>query len=54
MKIFAIYELTPAPWGDNYRCIKGFDCREDAESVLKALEIVNIDFSFYKIIEHVE
>lgn len=49
---YAIYELTPAPWGDDYRFVKAFDTKEDAESVLKALEKVNIDFTLYKIVEH--
>lgn len=49
--MFVIYELTPAPWGDDYRIVKGFCCKEDAESVLRALERVNIDFSVYKIVE---
>lgn len=52
MKCYAIYELTPAPWGDDYRYIKAFDRKEDAEKVLAALESVNIDFSLYKIIEY--
>ena len=50
-KMYALYELTPAPWGDSYRYVKGFDRKEDAEKVLKTLEEVNIDFSLYKIIE---
>lgn len=50
MKLFVIYELTPAPWGDAYRLIKGFDRKEDADFILEALQKVNIDFSFYKII----
>ena len=49
--IYVIYELTPAPWGDDYRYVQAFDRKEDAEYVLKALEKVNIDFSLYKIIE---
>lgn len=47
---YTIYELTPAPWGDDYRVVKVFDRVEDAEAVLEALEKVNIDFSYYKII----
>ena len=50
MKYYTIYELTPAPWGDDYRYIKTFDRYGDAEKVLKVLESVNIDFSVYKII----
>lgn len=47
--IYAIYELTPAPWGDRHRYIKAFDTRKDAEYVLKALESVNTDYSVYRI-----
>jgi hypothetical protein len=47
--MFTIHELTPAPWGDNYRLVASFETREDAESVLHALEKVNILFNTYKI-----
>lgn len=50
-KCYAIYELNPAPWGDDYRMVKCFDTKKDAEHVLKALKEVNTDFSYYKIIE---
>ncbi len=49
--MYAIYEITPVLYGDDYRFVQGFDRREDAEYVLKALEKVNIDFHLYKI-EH--
>lgn len=48
---YSIHELTPAPWGDDYRLVGFFNTKEDAEIVLKALESVNIDFSVYKIID---
>lgn len=47
----AIYELTPAPWGDDYRLVAQFDTKEDAEKVLASLESVNVNFSVYKIID---
>ena len=50
--MFAIYSLTPAPWGDDYRFVEGFDTKDQAEVVLKALESVNIDFNLYKVVEH--
>ncbi len=50
-RIYMIYELTPAPWGDDYRLIQSFDRKEDAEKVLDVLKSVDIDFHIYKIIE---
>ena len=52
--MYCIYSLTPAPRGDEYRFVEGFDTRESAELVLKALEDVNIDFNVYRIIERKE
>ena len=48
---FAIYELTPAPWGDDYRFIVIRDTKEDAEKILAILYSTDISFSVYKIIE---
>lgn len=48
---YAIYSLTPAPWGDNYRLVEIFDTKRDAEDVLKSLEKVNIFYKVYKIVE---
>lgn len=50
-KYYTIYSLNPAPWGDAYRLVERFDTKEDAESVLKALENVNVLMNCYKIIE---
>ena len=49
--MYCIYSLTPAPWGDEYRFVEGFDTKESAGRVVKALEDVNIDFNVYRIIE---
>lgn len=49
---YAIYELTPAPWGDDYRFICIRDRLEDAEKILKVLNETDISWSCYKIIEH--
>ena len=46
---FAIYSLSPAPWGEQHRLVEAFDTKEDAEVVLNALEKVNTDFNVYKI-----
>ena len=51
MRLYCIYELTPAPWGDNHRYIVGYDNREDAEEVLKCLNSVNTIFDTFIIIE---
>ncbi len=48
---YAIYELTPAPWGDDYRFIVLRDRREDAEKVLSILNETDISFSVYRIVE---
>jgi len=45
-----IYELTPAPWGDHYRFVEGFETEEDAKKVLEVLESVNVFFNTYKIV----
>lgn len=52
MKLYCVYELTPAPWGDSYRYIKGFDIKSDAQFLLKSLEKLNFDFSVYKIVDY--
>jgi len=52
MKGYAIYELTPAPWGDNHRFICIRDEYELARKILKALDETNYDFSVYKIIPY--
>ena len=49
--MFAIYSLSPAPWGDQYRLVETFDTEEDAKSVLETLEKVNTNFSTYKIVD---
>ena len=49
--MIALYSLTPATWGDNYRLVESFDNREDATTVLKALESVNISWNLYKLID---
>ena len=49
---YAVYELTPAPWGDNYRFIAMRDTREDAEKIWKVLEETDENFGVYKIVEH--
>ena len=49
--MFFIYSLTPAPWGDDYRFVEGFDREVDAKKVLKALESVNISFNLYQIVD---
>ena len=40
--MISIYSLTPAPWGDDYRLVESFENWEDATTVLKSLELVNI------------
>lgn len=49
---YAIYELTPAPWGDNYRFICIRDTKELAEEVMKVLYETDYNFSVYKIVEY--
>jgi hypothetical protein len=50
--MFSIYELTPAPWGDHYRYVQGFERREEAEEVLKVLEKVTAyNFNLYRIVD---
>jgi len=53
MKGYAIYELTPAPWGDDYRFIQAFDTKEDADEVLAVLNSVNCNFHVYRIVEFI-
>lgn len=48
---WAIYELTPAPWGDDYRFIVIRDTEKAAEIILDVLNKTNFGFSVYKIIE---
>lgn len=48
---YGVYEVTPAPWGDSYRYVEGYDNRKDAEILLKCLESINNLFNTYKIIE---
>lgn len=52
MRGFAIYELTPAPWGNDYRFICIRDRKEEADKILKVLYETDVSFSVYKIIEH--
>ena len=49
--MIAIYSLTPAPWGDGYRLVESFENWEDATTVLKSLELVNINFNVYKMVD---
>lgn len=49
--MFAIYSLTPAPWGDSYRFVEGFDWKDDAEKVMYCLNSVNISFNLYVIVD---
>lgn len=49
--MWSIYSLCPAPWGDHYRFVEGFDTEADANEVLVALEKVNILFHCYRIVE---
>lgn len=49
--MYYIYELTPAPWGDDFRYVAAFDTYDDAKKVWDCLESVNILMSCYKIID---
>ena len=49
--MISIYSLTPAPWGDDYRLVESFENWEDATTVLKSLELVNINFNVYKMVD---
>ena len=49
MKYYVIYDITPAEDGDDKRMVCIRDTREDAQTVLKALEETNVNFSYYKI-----
>lgn len=48
---YAVYELTPAPWGDDYRFIMQYDNRYDAEILVKCLNALSANFEVYKIVE---
>ena len=50
-KLYAIYEIIPAPGGDNERLIVIRDTKEFIEKVFKVLEETNINFDYYKIKE---
>ena len=49
---FAVYEITPAPWGNDYRFICIRETKERAEKVLDVLYGTDIGFSLYQIVEH--
>lgn len=49
---YAIYELTPAPWGDDYRFICIRDNVKDAESVKVVLDQTDYSFSCYEIVSY--
>ena len=51
MNGYAIYELTPAPWGDDYRFLCIRDNLGDTKEILDALNNTDFDFSVYKIVE---
>jgi hypothetical protein len=48
---WAIYELTPAPWGDDYRFIVIRDTEKAANEILDLLDETDYSFSVYKIVE---
>jgi len=48
---YAIYELTPAPWGDDYRFICIREYKEDAQKIINILYETDIlCVSIYKIV----
>lgn len=49
---YAVYELTPAPWGDDYRFICIRDTIEGAKAVMAVLDKTDYDFSVYKIVKY--
>lgn len=49
--MYGLYELNPAPWGDDYRLIQYFEDKEAALVVLEVLERINWEFHTYKIID---
>jgi len=49
---YAIYELTPAPWGDDYRFICIRETKEDAQKIIDVLYKTDINFSVYRIVKH--
>jgi len=51
MKIYSIYSIDPAPWGERYRLVESFDTKKDAECVIKVLWDVNVLHNCYEIIE---
>jgi len=50
-KYFTIYEVVPAPYGDDYRPIITRDRLEDTIDIAKFLEKTNINFELYQIID---
>ena len=51
MTLYQIYELTPAPWGDDYRLVEQYDNIKDAGVLLRCLNKLDTTFSYYKIIK---
>jgi len=49
---YAIYELTPAPWGDDYRFICIRETKFDAQIILDSLNLTSINFEVYKIVKY--
>jgi len=49
---YSIFEHYPTASGIKYRLIESYDRIEFAETVLKTLESVNINYTAYKIISH--
>ena len=49
--MFAIYSVSPAPWGDEHRAVEFFDTKDDALKVLSVLEEVNVNYNLYEIVE---
>lgn len=53
MNGYAVYEVTPAPWGYDYRFICLRETREQAYKVLEALYETDVAVtSVYKIVKH--
>lgn len=48
---WAIYELTPAPWGDDYRFVVIRDTEKDANEIMNLLYKTDFSFSVYRIVE---
>ena len=51
MILYTVYELTPAPWGDDYRFIAQYDNVDSAEILVRCLISLSINFEVYKIVE---